>query len=73
MEIEWQDALTRVAFSSPASVCPTRIDSSSVANESNYSTATSDQAPGREQFTDELTLASGIIARKETAQPGQYP
>jgi hypothetical protein len=31
--------LTSVAFNNPASVCPTRIDSSSVANASSYKMA----------------------------------
>jgi hypothetical protein len=60
--------LTSVAFKSPANVWPTRIESSSVANERSWVHRHEiDQTNGSQRC---CTLARGIIARKETEMSG---
>ncbi len=56
--------LTRVAFMRPASVCPTRIESSSVAKARSYHRHIS--RGEYEVVQIELTFARGMIARKAT-------
>ncbi len=61
---ECGEILTRVAFMRPASVCPTRIESSSVAKARSYHCHISRGEDEVAQLM--LTFARGIMARKAT-------
>jgi hypothetical protein len=57
-------SLTKVALRRPASVCPTRIDNSSVAKARSYATVSN--LPQCQVLKTIYTLARGTMARNET-------